>query len=151
MGRLTRTAALGAVLALTILALAATSGTAPARPVAHAAKCDKRTHRSTGSFRARLFGSGHHPRAGHRWRIRITARTTAGHSLSASIFYQFLFGGQIVACRSVTSPGKPHFRGTFRDVIKWPKRSVGVPLTLRAVVRTRKGVRNLDYSIKVRR
>ena len=151
MGRLTRTAALVAVLALTTLALAATPAAAPATPTAHAAKCDKRAHRSSGSFRARLFGSGHHPKAGHRWRIRITARTTSGHALSASIFYQFVFGGQIVACRSVTAPGKPHFRGTFRDVIKWPRRSVGVPLTLRAVVRTRKGVRNLNYAIKVRR
>jgi hypothetical protein len=151
MGRLNRTAAVVAVLAFTTLALGAAPGAAPARPSASAAKCDKRTHRATGSFRARLFGSGHHPRARHRWPIRITARTTSGHALSGSVFYQFLFGGQIVACRSVSAPGKPHFRGTFRDVIRWPRRSVGVPLTLRAVVRTRKGMRNLDYAIEVRR
>ena len=147
MGRLNRTAALAAVLACTTLALGAT----PARPSAHAAKCDKRVHRPTGSFRARLFGSGHHPRAGHRWPVRITARTTSGHALSGTVFYQFLFGGQIVACRGVTAPGKPHFRGTFRDVIRWPRRAIGVHLTLRAVVRTRKGLRNLDYAITVRR
>ena len=139
------------VAALAGLTAVLATATAPARPSAHAARCDKSAHRSTGTFRARLFGSGHHPRAGRAWRIRITVRSTAGHALSASIFYQFLFGGQIVACRSVTAPGRPHFRGTFRDVIRWPRRSAGVPLTLRAVVRTRKGLRNLDYAINVRR
>jgi hypothetical protein len=148
MGRLIPTAAVLVALAI----VAATAATAPAaRPSAHAAKCDKRAHRPTGTFQARLFGSGHHPRAGHRWPVRITARTSSGHALSGTVFYQFLFGGQIVACRSVTAPGKPHFRGTFRDVIRWPRRSIGVPLTLRAVLRTSKGLRNLDYAIKVRR
>jgi hypothetical protein len=65
------------------------------------------------------------------------------------VYYQFLFSGQVVACRTVGAPGKPRFRGTFRDDIIFPKRSAGVPLIFRVVVTTSRGLRNLDYSVKI--
>ena len=40
----------------------------------------------------------------------------------------------------------------YDDTFTWPRRSVGVPLTLRVVVAVRgKGSVNLDYAVRVRR
>ena len=67
----------------------------------------------------------HHPKAGTKWPITITAR----------------------------NPGVGRrFCGRFEDpAIIWPKRAIGIPLTFRAIVATRLGQRNLNYSVKVRR
>jgi hypothetical protein len=70
----------------------------------------------------------------------------AGRPLAASVRYQFLFAGRPVASRS-----HYRFRGTFHDVVSWPARAVGIPLTFRAIVRTSLGTRNLDYAVQVRR
>ena len=120
---------------------------------------------NSGSFRASLHTPGH--TAGNwkytytwdikkkswvaLWPIRITASKN-GHAISGGhVFYQFIFSGRVVACRTVIGPYKPYFRsGVMRDVIQWPERSVGIPLTFRAVVRTRYGVRNLDYTVRVK-
>ncbi len=102
--------------------------------------------RATARFVARLYAPTHHPRANHRWRIRITARTRGGRALHAEVRYQFLFHGQVVSRQS-----HYRFRGTFRDTIVWPRKSIGYPLTFRAVVTTRLGRRNLDYAVRVRR
>jgi hypothetical protein len=74
----------------------------------------------------------------------LTARDAGGRPLRAEVGYQFLFAGRVVARRS-----RYRFRGRFRDVVTWPRRSVGVPLTFRAVVITRLGTRNLDYPVVV--
>jgi hypothetical protein len=74
----------------------------------------------------------------------LTARDAGGRPLRAEVGYQFLFAGRVVARRS-----HYRFRGRFRDVVTWPRRSVGVPLTFRAVVTTRLGTRNLDYPVVV--
>jgi hypothetical protein len=117
-----------------------------------------------GSFRATLHASGHRPSNWKYtytwdikkkswvavWPIRINA-THNGRAISGGkVFYQFVFSGRIVACRTVIGPFKPYFRsGVMRDNIQWPERSVGIPLTFRAVVRTAYGVRNLNYSVVV--
>jgi hypothetical protein len=126
--------------------------------------CTKKPYRSRGSFRATLHAPGHRPgnwkyiydRDEHKkawaalWFIRVTA-SHAGHAISGGrVTYQFLFNGRIVACRPVAKPYSPHFRGgVMRDRIEWPERSIGIPLTFRAVVITRYGVKNLDYAVKV--
>jgi hypothetical protein len=80
------------------------------------------------------------------WPITIRARDAAGRPLRAAVRYQYLFAGAVVARRS-------HYRflGAFHDTIRWPVRSVGVPLTFRAVVTTPLGTRRLDYDVRVKR
>jgi hypothetical protein len=96
-----------------------------------------------------LHATTHHPKAGKNWPITITARNgrkrVCGH-----VHYVFLFRGRVVGRRN---PGVgSRFCGTFRDPrVVFPRRAVGIPLTFRAVVDTRLGQRNLDYSVRVTR
>ena len=96
--------------------------------------------------RITLRAQTHHPVAGAPWPIAIRAYDSAGRPLAAEVRYQYLFGGAVVARRS-----HYRFRGTFHDTFRWPARSLGVPLTFRAVVTTRLGTRRLDYDVQVRR
>ncbi|TMK38900.1 MAG: hypothetical protein E6G56_13125 [Actinobacteria bacterium] len=90
--------------------------------------------------------AGPHPKVGVKWPITIYARTRGGRPLRGKVTYQFLFGGAIVARR-----GHHRFTGSFHDRLDWPSRSVGLPLTFRAVVSTPLGQRNLDYPVVVQR
>jgi hypothetical protein len=96
--------------------------------------------------RISLSATTHRPVVGAPWPIAIRAHTAAGRPLRASVRYQFLFAGSVVARRS-----HHRFRGGFHDTLRWPARSVGVPLTFRAVVVTPLGTRRLDYKVRVRR
>lgn len=93
-----------------------------------------------------LKAPGHHPTVNAPWPITIEARGPDGRPLRAEVRYQFLFAGSVVAHRS-------HFRfkGILHDVVRWPERSAGIPLTFRAVVTTPLGTRRLDYDVRVRR
>lgn len=93
-----------------------------------------------------LQATTHRPTAGAPWPIVIRAYDPAGRPLAAEVRYQYLFGGAVVARRS-----HYRFRGTFHDTFRWPARALGVPLTFRAVVTTRFGVRKLDYDVTVQR
>lgn len=126
--------------------VAATFGAAPTGALSNAGASEPAPPAASARFKAKLYAPTHRPRAGKAWRIRIVVRTTRGRPLHAEVRYQFLFGGRVVARRS-----HYRFRGTFRDSVVWPRRSVGVPLTFRAVVTTRLGKRNLDYNVVVRR
>ncbi|MFL5902726.1 MAG: hypothetical protein ACJ76Q_02785 [Solirubrobacteraceae bacterium] len=91
----------------------------------------------------------HHPEAGKKWPITITARN-GSKRVCGNVRYAFLFHGRAVGHRNPGVGGR--FCGHFKDpAIIWPKRSIGIPLTFRAVVDTRLGQRNLNYSVKVRR
>jgi hypothetical protein len=141
---------LAVVLALSAAVTAAAVGeTAAATYRPGTANCSKKRHRSHGHFRARLYAPGHTAKADEKWPIRVTARTLSGRPLRGHIYYQFVFSGQIVACRTVGAPGKPRFRGTFRDDVIFPKRAVGVPLIFRVVLTTSRGLRNLDYRVTI--
>jgi hypothetical protein len=108
-------------------------------------------------FVAALRAPTHHPRADRNWVITVTARTRSGRALRATAFYEFLFNGQVVSTQYPDPHGPPHqspwtFTGSFSDAVVWPRRSVGVPLTFRVVVRARGlGTVNLDYRVRVRR
>ncbi len=93
-----------------------------------------------------LSAQTHRPVVGAPWPIVIQAHDAAGHPLRAEVRYQYLFAGSVVARRS-----HYRFRGTFHDTFRWPARSLGVPLTFRAVVTTPLGTRRLDYAVKVTR
>ena len=127
--------------------------------------CTTKPQHAHGSFSVSLRPKwdGHHP---HHWRkiydrevkhrawdaiwpIRLTVRRH-GHGLSGRIYYQFLAFGRVVACRTVKKPARPRFSGgVFRDSIEFPEKSVGVPLTFRVVVRTKYGLKNVDYKVTV--
>jgi hypothetical protein len=99
---------------------------------------------SSGAFRASMHAGTHHPRVGRRWLVSFTA-TRNGRPARASVGYEFLFGGKVVARRS-----HYRFRGHFEDTFYWPAQSVGYPLTLRAVVKGSHGATvYLDYAIQV--
>ena len=93
-----------------------------------------------------LTAPGHRPVVGAPWPIVIRARGPGGKPLRAEVRYQYLFAGAVVARRS-----HYRFKGVFHDTIRWPARSLGIPLTFRAVVTTPLGTRRLDYPVRVRR
>jgi hypothetical protein len=104
------------------------------------------------SFVATLKAPGHHPKAGKRWPITVTAKTKSGKPVRAKASYQFLYQGQVVATRYPFKRSSPYpFKGKYRDrTFVWPARAVGYKLTLRVVVETKKrGTRNLDYWVRV--
>ena len=118
-------------------------------------------------FNATLEAPTHSPKANALWRITVTAKSRSGKSLRATADYQFVLHGQVVA-RSHPSPNaNPRsacakagncrhspwpFRGRYRDTLVWPARSAGIDLTFRVVVKVAgMGIRNLDYSVRVRR
>jgi hypothetical protein len=72
--------------------------------------------------------------------------TSAGRPVRASVDYEFLLAGQVVAHRSHYT-----FTGRFSDVVVWPTSSAGYPLTFRAVVVAAGHTLNLDYPVRVTR
>ena len=113
------------------------------------------------SFVATLKAPNHHPAAGKLWNISVTAKSNSGRALRATAYYEYWFKGQKVASRN-PSPSDPNdqsggprpysFKGSYRDGILWPKRSVGIPLTFRVVVKVKGlGMRKLDWKVVVRK
>ena len=92
---------------------------------------------------ATMHAGTHSPRVGQPWPVRFTV-TRGGSGVVASVGYEFLFGGQVVARRSHYT-----FRGHFSDIVEWPASAVGYPLTLRTVVRAAGATINLDYPVQV--
>lgn len=101
---------------------------------------------ASGGLVAHLYTPGHHPKVGKRWPIRITATDRSGRPVHATVDYQYLFGGQVVARKAHHA-----FRGTFRDALIFPAASVGYHLVFRAVIKSAIGRRNLDCWVEVRR
>jgi hypothetical protein len=107
------------------------------------------------SWSARLSAPTHKPKAGKRWPVKVT---TSLREVRTSAYYQFVFGNRVVAKREInpksSAPGKTRFRfrGGFRDpTVTWPRRSVGIPLTFRVVLRNRCGTKKLDYKVVVQK
>jgi hypothetical protein len=98
---------------------------------------------SAGGVTATMHVAGHHPRVNQSWPLSFIL-TAAGAPARASVSYQYLFGGQVVARRSHYT-----FTGHFSDTFLWPAAAVGYPLTFRAVVASGKATVNLDYAVQV--
>lgn len=95
----------------------------------------------------------HRPVARKPWPVKIVVKTASGKKLRGTVQYHFLSMGQLVAtagCR-VNKPDPCPFNGTYRDVVRWPVRSVGIPLTFQASVKTKLGTKNINWWVKVRR
>lgn len=98
---------------------------------------------SAGDVTATMHVAGHHPRVNQPWPLSFIV-TIAGAPARASVGYEYLFGGQVVARRSHYT-----FTGHFSDTFLWPAAAVGYPLTFRAVVTSGKATVNLDYAVQV--
>jgi hypothetical protein len=123
------------------------------------------TAASAQAFVAKLQAPTHRPKAGQPWRIKVSAHRSNGKRLHASAFYQFVYQGNVVQsckplpnkpggrkCNNGPTAGRYRFYGSFRDVVVWPKKSVGLPLTFRVVVHARHdGTKRLNYPVRVRR
>jgi hypothetical protein len=98
---------------------------------------------SSGGVTATMRAGTHSPRVDRPWPIRFTV-TRGGRAVRASVSYEYLFGGQVVAHRSHYT-----FTGRFADVFKWPSSAVGYPLTFRAVIVSEGARIDLDYPVQV--
>lgn len=100
----------------------------------------------TGSARgvtATLHAGTHDPKVNVSWPIHLTV-TRMGAPARASVSYQYLFAGQVVARRSHYV-----FVGHFSDAFHWPPSAVGYPLTFRAVIVSGAVTIYLDYPVQV--
>jgi hypothetical protein len=121
---------------------ASQQSTAPA-PTPSTAAASGIVTASSGAVTATLHAGGSHPKVNQAWPIRFTV-SSGGRPARASVSYEYLFGGQVVAHRSHYT-----FTGHFSDIFRWPSSAVGYPLTFRAVI-VSGGVKiNLDYPVQV--
>jgi hypothetical protein len=98
---------------------------------------------TAGGVTATLKAGTHHPKVNRSWPIHFTV-TKAGRPAKASVSYEYLFAGQVVAHRSHYT-----FEGRFSDTFHWPASAVGYPLTFRAVIVSGGARIDLDYPVQV--
>ena len=101
--------------------------------------------RSSGGVTASMHVGTHHPRVNRPWYIQFTVNR-GSRAVRASVSYEYLFGGRVVARRS-----HYNFTGRFSDTFRFPASAVGYPLTFRAVIVSGKVKINLDYAVQVSR
>ena len=116
---------------------------------------------SSGGLKATLHAGTHHPKANHVWSVSVSATLNGKSVHGATAWYQFIYNGQQVSKQAVCLSGKPgcngshavetwfHFNGSYRDKIIWPTRSVGFPLTVRAVISAGGHTVYLPYTVQV--
>jgi hypothetical protein len=124
-----------------------TATTTPATPPAqHGTEIAPGTVKAmSGTLTAVMHASTHSPRANRAWPISFSV-TRAGRPAKASVGYEYLFAGQVVAHRSHYT-----FHGRFSDIFRWPGSAVGYPLTFRAVIASGASTIELDYPVRVQR
>jgi hypothetical protein len=114
------------------------------------------------AFSAKLKASGHHPKAGKPYPIKVIAHRGNGKPMHANSYYHFLFNGTVVkSCaprpharnHHKCPTGKPHqFFGSYKDILFFPKAAVGHPLTFQVVVHGRHaGTKKLNYKVTTRK
>jgi hypothetical protein len=118
---------------------------------------------------ATLKAHDHTPKVGEPWPIKVGAHGKHGKKLHASAYYAFVYNGNVVqVCKPLPSkpggqkctndPTPPNignyrykFYGGYRDVVKWPKKSLAAAggLKFRVVVHKRHGgTKHVDYYVK---
>jgi hypothetical protein len=100
-------------------------------------------------FSIRLHIANHTPIVGKRWPIELTVMR-GNKKLDGTIRYEFLFDKAVVS----TEPKHGSFKfehGVYRDNLVFPTQSVGEPLTLRFVVRTRFGTQHVDWALHAKK
>lgn len=102
---------------------------------------------TTGAVRATLTGQDHSPVAKQKWIYTLSVTDAQGHPLAAMIDTEFSLQGAVVG--HDTPP--THFlkNGRYKEALKFPATSVGVPLDLQVVVHTKLGSVTLDWPVTV--
>ena len=96
-------------------------------------------------FHATFAGANHDPKIVVNWPYMVTATDAHGHPLAGTVLVEFTFGGAVVGR---DASGTHHFRdGRWHDTLNFPASSVGTPLTLQAVIRTRLGTVMLHWPV----
>ena len=94
-----------------------------------------------------MRNGGPSPKANQNWPLTLTI-THAGKPVpKGTVSYQFLLNGSVVARR----PGHGFRNGRYHDELTFPAAAAGQPITLRVVVKTPFGTRNVDQPVKVKR
>jgi hypothetical protein len=89
--------------------------------------------------------ANHTPTVNVKW--PITVDVTKGRlKLNGSVRYEFLFQGSVVSHQ----PGHGFTRGVYTDKLLFPSDSLGQPLTLRIIVKTKYGTEHLDWAVQSR-
>lgn len=122
-----------------------TKQTPPSRVASASAGSGNTASASADGVTATMHGSTHTPKVERPWPVDFTV-TRGGRAATASVSYEYLFDGQVVARRSHYT-----FKGHFSDDFKWPSSAVGYPLTFRAVIVSDGVTIDLDYQIQVGR
>lgn len=135
----------------------AASSTSPAKPfptstsgsrtvtIAPATPTARLVSGSADGVVATLRASTHTPTVNRPWPLHLTV-TRGAAPVKATVEYEYLFGGQVVAHRSHYA-----FTGHFSDQLRWPSSAVGYPLTFRAAIVSQGATINLDYPVQVTR
>ena len=100
------------------------------------------------SFRVTPHIANHTPIVNRKWPVELTV-TRGKTKLSGTVVYKFMFAGSVVSTQPVH--GSYKFKGgVYRDQMIFPKQSLGQPLTLRFVVKTRYGTEHVDWKIQTK-
>jgi hypothetical protein len=100
-----------------------------------------------GPVRATLSAANHTPSVGKPWTITVTAKTPSGKPLTGRVTIEFLFDNQVVGHDS--PPTHTLVKGRWQGSLTFPKRSIGIPLNVGAVIRTTSGSARLTWPVKV--
>ena len=104
---------------------------------------------TSGGLHASFHGQDHNPRAGQNWNYSVLATDASGNALSGTVETEFAFNGTVVGRESpATHPLK---NGRLDDILTFPARAVGFPLSVQVVVHTSAGSVTLDWPVKTRR
>jgi hypothetical protein len=98
-------------------------------------------------FKATFYAPTHHPVVKKNWPITVTVTDLSGKSIAATLQMNVLFGGARVG--RIDNGKIYHFVGRHHENITWPKRSVGYPLTVQAVVKAKGKTKKLSWTISV--
>jgi hypothetical protein len=86
---------------------------------------------------------------GRNWVYTITVTDANGRPLDGYVVSQFAFAGQVVGRETPPTHRLKH--GRLRDVIQFPARTLGIPVTFEPVIHTHLGSVTLSWPVKARR
>ena len=104
---------------------------------------------TTGAVRATLTGQDHNPVAGKKWIYTLSVTDAQGHGLPATIETEFALQGAVVG--HDTPPTHSLKNGRYKEALKFPASSLGIPLDLQIVIHTKLGSVTVDWPVTVRK
>jgi hypothetical protein len=103
---------------------------------------------TTSGIHATLHAPNHAPVVNKPWPYTVIVMDASARPLAGTVTIQFALGSQIVG--RDTPPTHRLKKGRWHDVLRFPARAVGIPLTFQTVVRTPAGSVTLNWPVKVK-